>query len=292
MLLHVDLSLDAGRPVTMMIGLAAGAWIYTTGWRRYRRTLPTRFTTSRLALFLGGLACLWVALASPLDGAAESLLSAHMIQHLLLFTAAPALLLLGDPLLPLLRGLPAPLRRIIAVPFRWRSLRRALHAFTHPLVALIVSSLALWSWHSPTLFQAAMRVPAIHLAEHASFFVAGLVFWYPVVQRLPARPPWSSGALIPYLLIADVQNTVLAAVFTFSDRVLYPLYELPNRSGVAAALNDQVLAGVIMWVPMSVAYLVPAVVLTMRALSPATKRSAPWATQRPAVYTSEFAKHN
>jgi len=74
--------------------------------------------------------------------------------------------------------------------------------------------------------------------------------------------------MIPYLLIADVQNTMLAAIFTFSDRVLYPLYELHDR-GRVAALDDQVLAGVIMWVPMSLAYLVPAVLLTIRLLSPA-----------------------
>ena len=81
--------------------------------------------------------------------------------------------------------------------------------------------------------------------------------------------------MIPYLLAADVQNTVLAAVFTFSDRVLYPFYESPNAAAAAAALDDQVLAGVIMWVPMSLAYLVPAAVLTIRLLSPRTRRGWP-----------------
>jgi cytochrome c oxidase assembly factor CtaG len=75
--------------------------------------------------------------------------------------------------------------------------------------------------------------------------------------------------MIPYLLAADVQNTVLAAVLTFSDRVLYPFYEFHGRAREAAALDDQVLAGVIMWVPMSLAYLVPAALLTIRLLSPA-----------------------
>jgi cytochrome c oxidase assembly factor CtaG len=74
--------------------------------------------------------------------------------------------------------------------------------------------------------------------------------------------------MIPYLLVADVQNTVLAALLTFSDRVLYPFYEFHSRAAEAAALDDQVLAGVIMWVPMSLAYLVPAALLTMRLLSP------------------------
>ncbi len=77
--------------------------------------------------------------------------------------------------------------------------------------------------------------------------------------------------MIPYLLAADVQNTVLAAVLTFSDRVLYPFYEFHSPATEAAALNDQVLAGVIMWVPMSLAYLVPAALLTIRLLSPSDR---------------------
>ena len=269
MLLHVELPLELARPATIMIGLTLGGSIYAAGWRHYRSRLPGRAACSQLACFLGGLACLWVAIASPLDEAADALLSAHMVQHILLLTVAPALLLLGDPLLPLLRGLPESLRRTVVAPLRGRLLRRALHALTHPLVGLLLNSVALWSWHSPQLYQLALRVPAIHLVEHASFFVAGVLFWYPVVQPWPSRPRWPSGAMIPYLLIADVQNTMLAAIFTFSDRVLYPLYELHDRGRVAAALDDQVLAGVIMWVPMSLAYLVPAVLLTIRLLSPA-----------------------
>ena len=280
MLIHVDLPLERIGPSTVLVGLTAGGLIYTAGWRRYRYRLPARFGGSQLAAFLGGLACLWVAIASPLDEAADTLLSAHMVQHILLLTVAPALLLLGEPLLPLLRGLPDSLRRIVAGPLRRRSLRRSVHALTHPLVGLFLSSLAFWSWHSPTLYQLALRVPAIHLVEHASFFVAGGLFWYPVVQPWPSRPRWPRGAMIPYLLIADVQNTLLAAVFTFSDRVLYPFYEMPNGATAAGALDDQVLAGVIMWVPMSLAYLVPAVLLTIRLLSPinsdgrAARRSA------------------
>src|SRR6185295_14413438 len=143
-------------PATAVVGLAAGGLIYTAGWRRYRRRLPGRFAASHLAAFLGGLASLWVAIASPLDEAADALLSAHMVQHILLLTVAPALLLLGDPLLPLLRGLPESLRRTVVAPLRGRLLRRALHALTHPLVSLLLSSMALWSWHSPQLYQLAL----------------------------------------------------------------------------------------------------------------------------------------
>jgi cytochrome c oxidase assembly factor CtaG len=270
MLLHGDLPLAWAGPAAAPAGLVIAGVLYARGWRRYRRRLPERFAARQLTAFLGGLACLCIAIASPLDEAADTRLSAHMVQHILLLTVAPALLLLGDPLLPLLRGLPDSLRRSLVAPLlRWRSLRDAAHALAHPLAALLLSSVIFWSWHVPALYQLALRVPAIHVVEHVSFFAGGLLFWYPVVQPWPSRPRWPSGAMIPYLLAADVQNTLLAALLTFSDRVLYPFYEFHSRAAQAAALDDQVLAGVIMWVPMSLAYLIPAALLTIRLLSPA-----------------------
>ena len=269
MILHVDLPLEQVRSALVLVGLTAGGLIYTAGWRRYRRRLPRRFTASQHAAFLGGLASLGVAIVSPLDQAADVLLSAHMVQHILLLTVAPGLLLLGQPLLPVLRGLPHPLRCTLVAPLLRRHwLRAAARALVHPLAALLLSSVIFWSWHLPALFELALRSPGLHLVEHASFVAAGLMFWYPVVQPWPSRPRWPRGAMIPYLLAADVQNTVLAALLTFSDRVLYPFYEFHSRALEASALDDQVLAGVIMWVPMSLAYLVPAAFLTIRLLSP------------------------
>jgi putative membrane protein len=273
MLLHADLPLEWVGRTTVAVGLTAAGLVYTAGWRRYHRRLPQRFAASHLAAFLGGLVCLCIAIASPLDEAADTWLSAHMVQHILLLTIAPGLLWLGQPLLPLLRGLPVPLRRsLVASLLRLRWLQAAARALTHPLASLLLASVIFWGWHLPTLFQVALRVPAIHLVEHASFLAGGLLFWYPVVQPWPSRPHWPRGAMIPYLLVADVQNTLLAAVLTFSDRVLYPFYEFHGPASEAAALNDQVLAGVIMWGPMSLASLIPAALLTLRLLSPATRQ--------------------
>jgi cytochrome c oxidase assembly factor CtaG len=272
MLLHGELPLARAGAFAVVGGLATVAGVYARGVRRYRRCMPRRVSSSRLAAFLAGLGCVWVALESPIDAAAEARLSAHMLQHILLLTAAPALLLLGNPFLPLVRGLPGSLRRAIIRPLaRQHRLRGALHALTHPVVALLVSSAIFWGWHVPAPFQLALRVPVVHIVEHASFFAGGLLFWWPVIQPWPSRPRWPAGAMIPYLLVADVQNTVLAAVLTFADRVLYPFYAFhaPLRPGTdATALGDQVLAGVLMWVPMSLAYLVPAALLTFRLLSP------------------------
>lgn len=275
MLLHTDLPVEWAGRVPVVIGLTAGGLIYTAGWRRCRRKMRM-FGPGQLAAFLSGLGCLGIAIVSPLDETADVWLSAHMVQHILLLTIAPGLLLLGQPLLPLLLGLPGPWRRSVVAPLlRRRPLRAAAHALLHPLAGLLIGSAVFWIWHLPAPYQLALRVPAIHLVEHASFLAAGLLFWYPVVQPWPSRPRWPSGAMIPYLLAADVQNTVLAAVLAFSDRVLYPFYQLHSPTSEAAALNDQVLAGVIMWVPMSLAYLVPAAFLTIRLLSPPDRGSRP-----------------
>src|SRR5882724_10447983 len=153
MLLHGDLPLGWAGPAAAPAGMAVAGVVYVRGWRRYRRRLPERFGAPLLAAFLSGLACLCAAIASPMDEAADAKLSAHMVQHILLLTVAPALLLLGDPLLPLLRGLPDSLRRWLVAPLlRWRSLRDAAHVLAHPLAAILLSSVIFWSWHVPALY--------------------------------------------------------------------------------------------------------------------------------------------
>jgi cytochrome c oxidase assembly factor CtaG len=259
----------------LLLVLAAVGAVYARGWRTYHRRVPGRFPDRRLGAFLAGLVSLWLAAASPADTLADRLLSAHMVQHILLLTVAPPLLLSGYPLLPIIRGLPTAVRRAIVRPLaRQRWLRYVAHGLTHPAVALIVSSVILWTWHAPALYDLALRTPWVHIAEHALFFGGGLLFWWPVVQPWPSRGQWPRGAIIPYLLAADVQNTVLAAILTFSDRVLYPWYVLAPRVGGMTPLEDQMLAGVLMWVPMSLVYLIPAVVLTVRLLSPGLELAA------------------
>ena len=249
--------------------LALAAGIYTAGWRGLRARMPERFPTWRLCAFLGGLAALFAATASPLDTLAPKLLAVHMAQHLVLLMVAPPLLLLGSPALPLLRGLPAGwIRASAASLFAWPPLRRLGEALAHPLVGWSAMAAATWLWHLPAAFELALRVEAWHAIEHASFLAAGTLFWWPVVQPWPSRPRWPRWAIVPYLLLADLQNTGLAALLTFSDRVLYPFYEAVPRLGGLSALDDQTAAGVLMWVPMSIAYLIPACVITFRLLAP------------------------
>jgi cytochrome c oxidase assembly factor CtaG len=256
------------------------AGIYARGWRELHARVPARFAPWRLATFLCGVAALGVAIASPLEGYAERWLQAHMAQHMLLLVVAPPLLWLGFPQLPLLRGLPAWLRSRVGSLQAAPPLQRLGATLSHPLAGWTALAAATWGWHLPAAFQLALRVEAWHAVEHACFLAAGLLFWWPVVQPWPSRARWPRWAMIPYLLLADLQNTALAALLTFSDRVLYPFYA---ELGGPSALDDQTAAGVLMWVPMSLVYLIPAGVITLRLLSPSrpvrrgagSSRSAP-----------------
>ncbi len=217
--------------------------------------------------FCGGLAVLYLALASPIEPFAVLLLQVHMLQHLLLMMAVPPLCWLGEPMLPLLRGLPQPVRRYWVLPLLRSSTLRSLFArLTHPVTAVSLFTATTWLWHAPVAYELALRSSGWHYLQHACFLAAGLLFWYPVVRPFPAHPHWSLWLLLPYLILADVQNTILSALLTFSDHVLYPYYVQIPRLGRLSALEDQSAAGVLMWVPGSVAFLVPLFAIGARLL--------------------------
>jgi cytochrome c oxidase assembly factor CtaG len=242
----------------LIVMLIVSAALYLRGWLLLHRRDSTRWHGGRLAAFLGGLAVLFLALASPIEPFAALLLQVHMLQHLLLMMLAPPLLWLGVPLFPLLRGLPQPIRVYWIAPlFRSRSLRRLCERLTHPAAALPLFVAATWLWHVPAIYEAALRSSAWHYLQHLCFLGTGLLFWYPVVRPYPSRPRWSVWLLMPYLLLADVQNTALSALLTFANRVLYPYYQEVPRLGGVSALEDQSAAGLLMWVPGSLVFLLP-----------------------------------
>jgi cytochrome c oxidase assembly factor CtaG/polyferredoxin len=242
----------------LLAALLLTAGVYLRGWLILRRRDPWRWHGRHLAAFLGGLATIYLALASPVEPFADMLLQIHMVQHLLLMMVAPPLLWLGAPLFPVLRGLPRPVRVFWVAPLLSApSLRRLFGRLTHPLTALVLFVAATWVWHAPPVYDLALRSSAWHYLEHACFLGTALLFWYPVVRPHPARPRWSPWLLLPCLLLADLSNTALAALLTFSDRLLYPYYaEVPRLAGLSP-LDDQAAAGVVMWVPGSAAFLLP-----------------------------------
>ena len=248
--------------------LLVTAGVYFRGWRVLHRRDARRWHGGELAAFLGGLAAVYLALASPIEPFAALLLQVHMVQHLFLMMVAPPLLWLGAPLFPLFRGLPRPVRVYWAAPLLSSpSLRRLFSRLTHPLMALPLFIAATWLWHVPPIYDLALRSSGWHYLQHVCFLGTALLFWYPVVRSYPSRPRWSPWLLLPYLIIADLSNTVLSAVLTFSDHALYPYYAEVPRLGGVSVLEDQAAAGLIMWVPGSVAFLVPLFGIAVRLLS-------------------------
>ncbi len=153
-------------PWLLTASLTATAVIYLRGWRAIRRTRLSLFPTWRLTVFLMGLGSLWVALASPLDGFADALLSAHMVQHLILMSAVPPLLLLGLPVVPLLRGLPRPFVQNILGPLFSSKTMLALGRFlTRPVVAWLVMNVTFLLWHTPAAYDYALWNQPWHQAR-------------------------------------------------------------------------------------------------------------------------------
>jgi cytochrome c oxidase assembly factor CtaG len=251
----------------LLAGVALTAGVYVRGWRALHRRDPHRWQAGRLIAFLGGLFAIILALASPIEPFAGLLLQVHMLQHLLLMMVAPPLCWLGWPLLPLLRGLPAPIRVYWAAPLlRSPAIRRFCGWLTHPFQALMVFTGMSWFWHAPAVYDAALRNPALHYLQHFCFLASAIVFWYPVVRPYPSRPAWSKWLLLPFLIAADLQNTLLSVWLTFSDHVLYPYYSDVPRIGGLTTLDDQTAAGALMWVPGSIAFLLPLFGIGLRLL--------------------------
>src|SRR5439155_15649354 len=148
-------------------------------------------------------------------------------------------------LAPMLLGLPQWIRRRVAAALASGIVRTTTHVIAHPAFGWVSFAVAFWAWHTPRLYELALRSHAWHHLEHACFFATAMVFWRPVILAWPARSPWPRWTMIPYLLLADLQNTVLAAIMTFSYRVIYPAYATLARAGTISALEDQSIAGVI-----------------------------------------------
>ncbi len=249
--------------------LLVTAIIYLRGWQLLHRQAPFRFPRWRAVCFAGGLLTIFVSIASPLDAFASFLLLSHMAQHLLLTMIAPPLIWLGAPQLPLLRGLPRRFVVTVITPFiLWPVMKKLVHGLTHPAVCWSLFVISNVVWHIPALYELALRSRGWHEVEHASFLGTALFYWWPVIQPWPSRSRWPRWTMIPYLLLADLQNTALAAYLSFQDRVLYPTYEAAPRLLGISALDDQAGAGALMWVPGSMAFILPAGFIAWQFLSP------------------------
>jgi cytochrome c oxidase assembly factor CtaG len=255
-------------PTLPTVLLAMVAVVYAIGWFRARKSRPAELPPWRLAAFLAGIVSIFVAISSPLDTFSESLLFMHMAQHFVLMSVAPPLLVLGAPVVPLLRGMPRFTIRILQPFFRSRALHALLQHPQRSLFAWLAMNLAYVGWHVPAAYEFALESEAWHNVEHACFLFTSILFWWPVVRPWPSRPIKSPLLLIPYLVCADLVNTGVSAFLCFSGQLAYPSYADAQRPFPITALNDQIAAGAFMWVFGSMVFLVPVAAILVRWLSP------------------------
>jgi len=292
-------------PVTLAMVLVA--LIYLRGWIRLREVLikssgssvhprvplglrlrptlnqslsksdiPALLSPWRLVAFCCGLFFFWSVVGSPLSMLDHDLLTVHMINHLVLMVVVAPLTLAGAPGLLLSQGLPEKFGRAIhnsvldSAPAQ-----RLLRLLKHPVFCWLCATATVIGWHLPAIFQLAMRSRWWHDAEYASFMVAGLLFWLPVVQPVSSvrEPPrWSTPL---YLFLATLPCDVLSAFLVFCGRVVYPSYMSAPWLFNLSPIQDQQCAGALMWVSVTLAYLLPAVVITLQILSPHGMHSQP-----------------
>jgi putative membrane protein len=257
-------------PIPFTLFLLVVECFYARGWLRLQKTFLHSISFPQLAAFTGGLLSVWIAIASPLALLDHELLSIHMLQHILLMAVAAPLILLGEPTLPLLHGLPKLFDNGILGPcLRWDPMRRVGRFVTQPIFCWIAATLTVIGWHVPAMFELGMRSHWWHAIQQISFFAAGLLFWWPVIQPFPSVSRWPRWSIPLYLFFATLPCDALSAFLTFCDRVVYRPYLLQHHHAFGISpLQDQEWAGVLMWVCITFIYMFPAVVITVRLLSP------------------------
>jgi cytochrome c oxidase assembly factor CtaG len=206
----------------------------------------------RAALFYAGLLTILLAVAGPIDALADKLLWIHMIQHMLLLTVAPALIVLGAPWRSLWRPLPLGLRRTVARTVirspGFAPIRALGRWFVTPIGALLAFTVDLWLWHLPAAYDLALRSSNVHALEHITFLVVGILFWAQVTASAPAKPTLPPLARVAYVGAGAVSNVLVAMVLAFAPTALFAHYaHLANRPGGITALQDQQIAAGIMW---------------------------------------------
>jgi putative membrane protein len=252
----------------MILVFVVLALTYVRGWRRLPVSSLQAVEKWRAVSFLLGLFLVWGALGSPLVAYDHHLLTVHMIQHLLLMTVAPALILMGEPALALWHGLPRVARIVLRPVRQMPFVQRFALMLSRPAVCWTVSALTLVGWHVPAVLTIALHSEVWHSVEQTSFFGAGLLFWWPVIQPWPSvstGPQWST---LVYLFLATLPCDVLSGFLVFSDRVAYPAYFAMPRHFGFSVLEDQQCAAALMWTCVTLIYLVPAAILSTRLLSP------------------------
>ncbi len=216
------------------------------------------FSNRHRAYFWMGWTALALALVSPLHPLGEALFSAHMVQHEILMLVAAPLLVLSRPLVTFLWGLPFQWRRTLG---RWAKADPVHYTWTtitDPFTAWWLHAAAIWIWHAPVMFDLTLESELAHTAQHLSFFLSALLFWWALFYSLGRK---SYGAGVLYVFTTAVHTSILGALLTFAPHIWYHGYSTTTQAWGMTPLQDQQIGGLIMWVPASLVYLAAGLVL-------------------------------
>lgn len=248
-------------PVVLLNLLLLGVLYHRGVDRLWRYGTGRGVTAWQVVAFAAGLVLLAGSLISPLDAWAEDLSSAHMVQHMALMNLAVPLMVLGSPTLVLLSGTPPPYRRSIGRLWGRLDVGTGPAALLwNPVVVWVVYALCLWVWHLPPFYQAALRDPVVHDVQHLTFFLAGCLFWRAILDPL-SRRRFGPGTAVVCLFTTSLHATVLGVFMTLSPRVWYPAYAGRTEAWGLTLLEDQQLAGLIMWMPACLVYAIAAAII-------------------------------
>jgi putative membrane protein len=242
----------------LISALTLAALAYLRGIRRVGNNGTGLLGRGRVAAFYAGLFVAIVVLISPFGALADTLFSAHMIQHLLLILCVAPLIVSGAPALPFLLCIPIRGRRWL----QRRRHARALVLIGTPLVAWSLHTAAMWAWHHPALYESAIRNEALHVVEHMTFLGTAVLIWAIVIPAPRSRLRFGSAAGI--LFATALQGGALGAILTFATTELYTVHAAGARMWGLTLLRDQQLAGVIMWVPAGAVYFVAIAILFVK----------------------------
>jgi cytochrome c oxidase assembly factor CtaG len=249
-------------PPFVCIPLLLAAVLYVIGiTKMLRRTTRRRSLLWQILWFALGLASLVIALDSPLHELGEQLFWVHMTQHEILMLISAPLLLLGQPMIVSLWALPPAWRESAASIGRSQTLKTLLGFVLAPVSAWLVSAFALWIWHIPFLFDQTLHTDWIHAAQHTTFLVTALMFWWPLVNRTHSL---GYGGGLVYVFTTILHTSVLGALLTFAQRPWYSSYVVIAPAWHVSALEDQQIGGLIMWIPAGTLLLIVALVLLVK----------------------------
>ena len=234
-----------------VIGLAALAALYL--WRARSATSENILSGWRKLSFFSSLLVIFGSLNGPIHDLSDTyLFSAHMVQHLLLTMLMPPLMILGVPgwmLRPLLRN---------------RVISRVARRVTKPITCFVIFNLVIAVWHLPIFYNAAMDNHNIHILEHLMFMAAAVLMWWPITSQLPELPRLSYPGQMLYCFLMILPMSIVAIYISMADQVLYPAYSAAPRVTSLSPLEDQLLGGLIMWVPGGVIFMIIMTVVFFR----------------------------